>query len=94
MSFSSAKRLGKLVIGYPETGVPVVSSVGYVTQLFESPASRVRILCSSLTLLTAFWILVQVVYSQSLPHPYLDYQLQLVSLLCLLLVVKTSNLPV
>lgn len=41
MSLSSAKRLGKRVIGYPETNVPVVSSVDYVIQIFDTPASRV-----------------------------------------------------
>ena len=41
MSFSAAKRFGKRVIGYPETSVPVASSVDYVAQIFDSPVSRV-----------------------------------------------------
>jgi solute carrier family 26 (sodium-independent sulfate anion transporter), member 11 len=42
MSLSSAKRFGKRVIGYPETVVPVVSSVEYVSNIFESPGQRLK----------------------------------------------------
>ncbi len=39
---STAKRLGKRIIGYPEEIVPVVSSKDYVLQYTENPGKRVR----------------------------------------------------
>ncbi|KAF8964017.1 sulfate permease [Flammula alnicola] len=40
MSVETAKRLGKHIIGYPETTVPVASTVEYVGQIFHSPGQR------------------------------------------------------
>ncbi|KAF9483785.1 sulfate permease [Pholiota conissans] len=42
MSVQYAKRLGKRVIGYPETTVPVASSVDFVAQIFKDPVDKIR----------------------------------------------------
>ncbi|KAH9483746.1 putative sulfate permease C3H7.02 [Psilocybe cubensis] len=42
MSIEAAKRYGKRIIGYPETTVPVASSIEYVTSSFNNPTSRIK----------------------------------------------------
>ncbi|KAF8874619.1 sulfate permease [Gymnopilus junonius] len=42
MSLSSVKRWGKHVVGYPETKVPVASSVEYTKRIFQNPVQRVQ----------------------------------------------------
>ncbi|PPQ64651.1 hypothetical protein CVT26_002741 [Gymnopilus dilepis] len=42
MSLSSVKRWGKRVIGYPETNVPVASTVEYSSRIFQNPVQRLH----------------------------------------------------
>jgi sodium-independent sulfate anion transporter 11 len=55
MSVEYAKRLGKRAIGYPETVVPVASSVDFVTQIFDAPVDKVCVRLRSIATFTDFY---------------------------------------
>ncbi|KAF9562173.1 sulfate permease [Agrocybe pediades] len=42
MSLSSAKRIGKRIIDYPESTVPVISSVDYASNIFRDPTQKLK----------------------------------------------------
>ena len=41
MAFSSAKRLGKRIIDYPEESVPVISSTNWLGWFYNNPTQDV-----------------------------------------------------